>query len=345
MVVVSAFYHDQEFVDPSLEVFTPQILLKYLAKHNLTWEERDHGQLFGLQSAQELVNAYVYDCERLKCKFLFSQKILSVQKSLINEQDKNEDIFIVKCQGKNNEKSFKCSNIVLALGSSAWAQVGASAFGLQLAKQFGHQIKPFTPALTTLHLAKDAALINLSGISLQVSITIHDFSHTEALLFTHKGISGPVVLQASSYWQEGQEININFLPHLHIEKLLDSSECAKLFVRSLINRHLPQRLTDAILPQELARRKIAELSRKARKEIHNTVHNYTITPIKTGGMHKAEAALGGVLTKEINPWSMESLLCEKLFIVGELLDITGYLGGYNLHWAFASGHVAGLNVR
>ncbi len=335
-----AFYlgDDRYFVEPALEGFSPKLLLDYFVKHGLFWEEREHGQLFGTQSAQKIVNAFVQDCTELGCDFLFSRTICSVKHE--------NNLFHVQTRTKEGKiQLFQGENLVLALGSPAWEKVGASSLGCQLASKWGHKIKSFTPALTSLHLTKESPLRNLSGIAVPVIIQVGDFSHSEALLFTHAGISGPAVLQASSHWQQGQEIHVNFLPHVHFEDFLDAPECGKLFARTLVSRHMPQRLADALLPPLLARRKIAELSRKARKEIHAVLHDYCLIPEKKGGMHRAEAAAGGVLTQDVNAWSMESLLQEKLFIVGETLDVTGHLGGYNLHWAFASGHMAGQNVR
>ncbi len=336
----AAFYYGEDitFAEPALEAFTPKNLLDYLVSHNLSWEEREHGQLFGLQSAQKIVDAFMHDCEKWGCDFLFSHNIEKVECS--------QNLFKINTKTKAGEiQQFCGENLVLALGSPAWEKVGASSFGIQLAQQWGHKAKTFSPVLTSLQLPNESPLLGLSGIALPVTITVADRVHKEALLFTHAGISGPAVLQASCSWQQGQKIDINFLPHMHFEDFLDAQECGKLFVRNLLSKHMPQRLADAILPHMWARRKIAELSRKARKEVHNAIHNFSVTPKAKGGMHRAEAAAGGVLTKEVNPWSMESLLQKKLYIVGETLDITGQLGGYNLHWAFASGHIAGLNVE
>ncbi len=341
----SAYYHgeDVSFVEPCLDAFPPKKILDFYIKHGLLWEEREHGQLFGLHTAQKLVNAFCQDCEDLGCEFLYNHSIQSVHRT--------EDIFIIHCSDKDQkEKTFFAKSLVLALGSPAWPQVGASSMGLALAAQFGHKTKPFQAALAPLIMPKSWELAHLSGIALPVRICIAGAHINEALLFTHNGISGPAVLQASCYFNEVlhgntvQSFEIDFLPHLHLETFLDAPECAKLFLRNLVNRHMPERLADALLPEDIARRKIAELSRKSRQKAHQCVHNYKIFPLKKDTMSKAEAALGGVYTQDINAWSMESLLTKKLFITGELLDITGHLGGYNLHFAFASGYLAGLNV-
>ncbi len=343
----SDFYFgaDASFTEPALEAFTPQHVLELYVQNALPWEERAHGQLFGLSSAQNFVELLVEKCRRAGCDFLFEHTFSSVQYE--------DEQFCVTChstQEEGHSKKVYGQSLVLALGSPAWAQIGATQDGIVLAAQWGHTACPFIPVLTSLHMPHDWALGQLSGISLPVTVKVQRadtgqmYSHTEALLFTHTGISGPAVLQASCHWQEGQAISIDFLPHLHLEELLDAPECGKLFARTLLTRHMPQRLVDKLLPEQWARRKIAELPRKARTSLHDAVHNFSVVPQKRGAMHKAEAAKGGILTEDVNAWSMESLLQERLFIVGELLDITGQLGGYNLHWAFASGHLAGLHV-
>ncbi len=338
------FGADTSFTEPALESFSPKAILDFFVQQGLPFEERDHGQLFGCASAQLFVNALEEKCRQKGCVFMLEHTLTHVAHE--------KELFAVTCTSKKDGKvSYLLGkSLVLALGSPAWAQVGATQDGLPLAAQWGHKAKPFSPVLTSLLMPTHWPLAGLSGISLPVNVRVEKavtnqmYTHTEALLFTHTGISGPAVLQASCHWQEGKPIYIDFLPHMHLEELLDAPECGKLFVRNLLCKHMPQRLVDKLLPEEWARRKIAELSRKVRKSLHESVHAFSIVPEKKGGMHKAEAARGGILTEDVNAWSMESLLQERLFIVGELLDITGQLGGYNLHWAFASGHLAGQHV-
>ncbi len=332
------FGQDVSFAEPALEAFEPRRILDFFVKQGLAWEEREHGQLFGISSAKTFVQALVEQCQYYGCEFALGQSIKKV----------SFDQGQYAVQG--SDTVYKGQSLVLALGSPAWGQVGATSFGLELAAQWGHKARPFSAVLTSLHMPSSWPLAGLSGISLPVTVRVQrsdgqgEYSHSEALLFTHTGISGPAVLQASCHWQEGQAIHIDFLPHMRLEEILDASECGKLFVRTLVARHMPQRLADALLPEEWARRKIAELPRKIRQSLHACVHDYQIIPQKKGGMHKAEAACGGVLVEDVNAWSMESLLQERLYIIGELLDVTGHLGGYNLHWAFASGYLAGLNL-
>lgn len=350
--------HDQHaaFCEPSLDAFGPRDIMALLAEHGLAWEEREHGQLFGLEKATLLVDALVRDCQKTGCLFVLEHKIEAVERTAQG--------FVVKAtketapdakgasphatESKGGARTITATSLVLALGSSAWPQVGASDAGARWARHFGHDVFPFRPVLVPLHMPASWPLQGLSGISLKVRLgTRHganDYTREDDLLFTHSGISGPAVLQLSCRWQPGQEVTIDFLPRDRFDALLDAPENGKLLVRTLLSRHMPQRLADALLPEELSRRKVAELSRAARTALRDAVHSHRVIPAGHDGLRRAEAAAGGVNTAQVNAWSMESLITPGLFVVGELLDITGHLGGYNLHWAWASGHMAGQNA-
>ena len=172
-----------------------------------------------------------------------------------------------------------------------------------------------------------------------------EYAWEDDLLFTHDGLSGPAALKASLFWRAGAPVRLNFLPGRDMKALLDAPDAGRQTPRALLARHLPQRLADALLPAPLGRRKIAELSRAARNKIAEAVQARRVTPDGTAGLKKAEVCAGGVDTREMDPRSMASLLCPNLHIVGELLDVTGLLGGYNLHWAWASGMAAGRNIK
>ena len=331
---------EADFCEPALSAFSPKDIMTLLAGHGLVWEEREHGQLFGLDRADTLVDALVRDCREAGCRFWLEHAIEDVERSPHG--------FTVRLRHKGGVRTVNAASLVLALGSPAWPQAGASDAGTRWAKKLGHTTLPFRPVLVPLRMPASWPLQGLSGISLKVRLrTAHDgtvYERVDDLLFTHSGISGPAVLQLSCRWREGQEILMDFLPHVRFDQLLDAPENGKLLARTLLCRHLPQRLADALVPGELTRRKAAELSRSARTALRDSVHAHRVIPAGHEGLRRAEAAAGGVSTAQINAWSMESLLTPGLFLVGELLDVTGHLGGYNLHWAWASGHLAGNHV-
>ena len=316
------------FCAPALKAFTPEHMLRLVRAWNLPFEERSHGQLFLTVSAQRLVRALVDDCRKNGCHMACGTAVTGVQAL--------PDGFSVQTE----RGTWRGKTLVLALGSPAWPQAGGSGAGFRLAAELGHSVIPPRAALVPLKLDDTSPLLSLTGISLPVGVTLGQHHWQDDLLFTHDGLSGPAALKASLYWNQGAALTLNFLPSLDVAALLDAPQTGKQTPRALLARHLPQRLVDALLPQEWARRKTAELSRAARQGIVEAVQKHSLTPSATAGLKKAEACSGGVNTDEVDPKTMHSRVRENLFVVGELLDVTGLLGGYNLHWAWASGTVA-----
>jgi predicted Rossmann fold flavoprotein len=324
---------DPSFCTYALERFSPSDMLHLLKGWGIAWEERTHGQLFCKESASQLTNHLVDDVRRNNAAFFFKRSILSCRPT--------PQAFVLE----TDHEILHARQVVLALGSPAWPQMGASDLGARLARSLGQKLSPFRPVLSPLLMPQGWSLQGLAGISLPVHICTGAQRFEDDLLITHQGISGPAALKASIAWQAGQPVFIDFMPQTSFSHLLDTPECGKLLARNLLCRYMPQRLAEALLPSELAQRKVAELSRVQRNVLHACVHAHSLSPCGSAGMKKAEACLGGVRTEGIDQYTMESLQREGLFIVGELLDITGLLGGYNLHWAWASGFVAGQSLR
>lgn len=357
-----------DFRAPALRLWQPADMLAWCAAHGIAWEERDHGRLFGLQSAEILIDGLVDDCTRAGVEWHCLCRVEGLTPPFATEETPEETekgpkgtvqeaagLFRAQCTlldsaGQAVETlHLTAPRVVLALGSPAWASCGATDTGLKLAKALGHSICPLRPVLVPLIMPKDWPLRDLAGISAAVEITVDDdtgrqHSFKDALLFTHQGISGPATLLASCHWKAGQLLHLNFLPENSFADLLDAPECGKLFVKNLLARHLPQRLAEALIPAELAQRKVAELSRKHRILLAQCVHNHQALPTGTAGLRKAEAAAGGVQVADVDPHSLQSRKVPGLYFAGEVLDIAGHLGGYNLHWAFASGLLAGQHA-
>jgi predicted Rossmann fold flavoprotein len=315
------------FVKSALARLTPWDLIDFLESYDIPWEEREHGQLFCRDSAADIVSALLAECKKAKVTLRLDEEIKNVTKN---------EIFKVAL-GSGEVTAPAC---LIALGGPAWPQVGATDTGHRIAKQFGHTIIPARPALVPFTTASDWKLKGLTGIALPVRLTVGGKSFTENLLFTHKGLSGPVALQASCHWGKGMEIAINFLPDHRIETLLADAG-GKPLVRTVLSRILPERLATALLPAKLGGRQIAQLTTQDHELLAGLVHNYPVIPAGTEGMRKAEATGGGVDTADVSSKTMESRLTPGLYLTGELLDVTGQLGGFNLHWAWASGQAAG----
>jgi flavoprotein, HI0933 family len=327
------FGADNTFCRYALRRFTTDSILEILEKAEIKTEERDLGRVFCKRGADEIVSYLVSTAKSSGVSFALDTQILDVLYTTN---------FCVKCKGEE----YKSAHLLVATGGLAWPQIGATNLGYVIAKQFGHKVLPLKPALAGFILTPDSPLMNLQGISLDVQLKIKGKNAVieEPLLFTHKGISGPAALQLSCFWEKGDTIAINFLPMEDIISRMHEPQNGKLLVGKLITRFLPERLVASIIPQNISERKVAELGKKDRNIISDCVHSYPIVPDSVEGFSKAEATMGGVSTNEINPKRMESLLQKGLFFSGEVMDITGKLGGYNIHWAFASGFVAGQNI-
>ena len=332
--VADYFGEDNLFCKFALKNFPSTSVIQILQEAQIATEERDHGRIFCKKGANEIVAYLVRSAKRQGVYFLMNTTVSEVK------HDKN--LFITRC----NNMQFEAGCLLIATGGLACPQIGATGIGYSIARQFGHTIIPLKPALAGFILPQHASLRNLQGISLPVRLKIRDNSKIveEPLLFTHQGISGPAALQVSCFWKPGDIILIDFLPADDIISQMHYPENGKLHVKNLIANFLPERLTKALIPEVLSGRKVAELSRKDRKIISETIHSYPVVPDAVENFKKAEATLGGVSTREFNPKNMESLLLKGLYFSGEVMDITGRLGGFNIHWAFASGHVAGQNM-
>ncbi|BCS99142.1 oxidoreductase [Desulfoluna limicola] len=315
------------FVKSALARLTPWDVVAFVESHDIPWEEREHGQLFCRDSAADIVTALLAECRRAKVTLRLEEEIRAVEK---------KDCFHVSL-GKGEVTGASC---LIALGGSAWPQVGSTDTGYRIAKQFGHTIIPARPALVPFTTPSDWKLRGLTGIALPACLTVSGKRFTENLLFTHKGLSGPVALQASCHWEKGMDITIDFLPGNRIATLLAEAG-GKPLVRTVLSRILPERLATALLPAKLGGRQVAQLTTQDHEHLTQLVHNYTVTPAGTEGMRKAEATGGGVDTADVSSKTMESRLTPGLYLAGEVLDVTGQLGGFNLHWAWASGQAAG----
>ncbi|MCG8531593.1 MAG: NAD(P)/FAD-dependent oxidoreductase [Desulfovibrionales bacterium] len=326
----AANYHcnNKHFTKSALARFSPWHMVEYLAIHDIPWEEREHSQLFCTRSAADITEALYADCCEQSVRFALSEQITAVKKT--------DDKFTVACAND----TYTASSLVIALGGSAWPQVGATELGYKLARQFGHKIIPPRPALVPLMMPSNWRLKNLAGIALPATIRCNNKQYTENMLFTHKGISGPVVLQISAHWQKGDEINIDLLPSHDIDAIL-SEAGSKPLLKTVLNRTFPERLATALVPPAIAEKQIAQLTKQDVAVLRETIHTFTVVPTGTEGMKKAEATRGGVDTNDVSSKTMESKRCEGLYLTGEVLDVLGDLGGFNLHWAWASGNAAG----
>lgn len=308
---------DRNFIKIALDKFTPTHLLSFLEKFKLELETRRYGQYFCKNSAKDLVS--IFESLTRHCHFYLSSKVLHVEFN---------DCFIITTE----KQIIYAKKLIIATGGISYTPLGASPIGYEIAKTFGHTITTTAPALVGLTVQKEQFWMKeLSGVSFNVKLKIEHKVLESDLLFTHKGISGPVVLTGSLYWKKGK-ITLDFLPSIDLKKLLDKK--SKKQISSILP--LPKRFIKAYLNSiNLEDKQLCKLKDDELERVYQLRH-YEFAPAGTFGFSKAEATKGGVCTNDVNPLTFESTLKKDLYFIGEVLDVTGELGGYNFQWAFAS---------
>ena len=347
---------DTGILRSALKSFSCDDALELMRELGLPWEERDFGQIFGLKSAAIMAERLAIQCDDAGVDFYLGSTAKSISLPDSGEAEAGP-VF-----GRNGRREYftlfagqakvTARQLVVAAGSPACPQLGANDQLLKLAASWGHEVVPFRPVLVPLVMPENWPLAGLEGISLNVRLGLKSGSELRwpdpegirSLLFTHRGVSGPAVLVASCWWKPGMELVMDFLPELPMLELLNEKESGKLIVRNLLARRLPARLADALCPEDLARRKVAELGKKDRLRLADLVHRFTVLPAGTEGMRRAEAAAGGIALSSLSR-RLESRHVPGLFFCGEITDITGLLGGYNIHWAFASGAMVAKGLK
>ena len=316
---------DADFVAPSLKAFSEKSLLKWLERQGLNPELRKETQYFCRDSAKELLD--IFTKEAKKQKIVLNEEVLSVSK--------REDIFYVK----TSKKTYTSSAVVVASGGLSFPKLGASSIGYEIAEHFGHSIVKTAPALVGFTVQKEQFFFKaLSGVSTDISIKVAEHECKGALLFAHKGMSGPAVLDASLYWEKGK-IEIDFLPDFSWKGVQGS----KKQISSLLP--MPRRVTKAFLIElELEDKPYNTLTKSELEKLH-TLSHYSFAPAGTFGYSKAEVTKGGVDTSEVDNFTMMSKEEKGLYFLGEVLDVTGRLGGYNFQWAFSSAYSCAKHIK
>ena len=319
------------FSRSALARYTPADFLALVKKHRIAYHEKTLGQLFCDHSAHEIVNMLEQECRAAGVQILTGINVQNVD---------NANGFSLRAR----ERSFRADTLVVATGGLSIPKMGATGFGYDLARQFGIRIVPTRPALVPLLLnAEDRKhYCDLSGVSAEVTAAFGKTSFREKMLITHKGLSGPAILQISSYWQTAQPIRIDLVPAGEITAPLLGKGARRDLnaLKTALRSALPQRLADRWLelhpPRGWSNHELAGLERQ--------IHQWQVTPEGTEGYEKAEVTAGGVDTNELSAKTMESRKVPGLYFIGEAVDVTGQLGGYNFQWAWASGFCAGQAV-
>ena len=324
--------NNPHFCKSALSRFTPDDFISLLEKHGVKYEEREQGQLFCVKSGEEIIRMLDQESNDAGVNIILNCKILDVKK---------EESFIVS----TNRGVFESESLVIATGGASYPQIGASGIGHKIAKQFGLKVTELKPALVPFIFSPEDLKIfgELSGISVDAAIKCNKMEFRGSILFTHRGLSGPAILQISSYWKEGDTIVIDLLPDIDICGFFISKRQSKskIDLHNLLSQYLPSRLAKIWCVSNVQSKPVNQYNEKELKDIAHQVHNWEIVPRSTEGFETAEVTLGGVDTNELSSKTMESRRIKGLYFTGEVIDVTGQLGGYNLQWAWASGFVAG----
>jgi len=322
-----------KFIISALNQYTQNDFIKLIKKHNIKFHEKKLGQLFCDESAQQITDMLLLECQMANVTLKKDTVIINV--------DKQNDQYIVAV----SSDKYACSSLIVATGGLSIPKIGASKFGYEIAKKFNLNIIEPLPALVPLTFSEKILFMckELSGLSLETLISFNKNFFEEGMLFTHRGLSGPSILQISSYWKLGSSIKINLSPKLDVFKFLKIKKNSdpKLDVAIIISEILPKRLAYMICKENSASGSICELSNKLLKQLSISINTWVVTPTGSEGYRTAEVTLGGVDTDEISSKTMMSLKNPGLFFIGEVVDVTGHLGGYNFQWAWSSGFVAG----
>ncbi|MGI9264545.1 MAG: NAD(P)/FAD-dependent oxidoreductase [Gammaproteobacteria bacterium] len=324
-----------DFCISALSRYTQWDFIALVEKHGIAYHEKTLGQLFCDHSSKDILAALKTECEEAGAQIRTDCDITSVS---------YETHYQVHC----GEERFDASSLVVASGGLSIPKMGATDFGYRLAKQFGLKVHatraglvPFTFSGAMLDL-----MGRLSGVSLQATLATGDVAFTESILFTHRGLSGPAALQLSSYWRPGDEIQLNLLPEQDAALLLLASKRSqpKAVLRTVLSEVLPRALVlelQSLFWQDGVDKPLAELSDDALRRLASQLNGWVLKPAATEGYRTAEVTLGGVDTDELSSKTMECRHQPGLYFIGEVVDVTGHLGGFNFQWAWASGHAAG----
>jgi predicted Rossmann fold flavoprotein len=325
--------NNPKFVISALKQYTQNNFIDLIKKHNIKFHEKKLGQLFCDESAQQIIDMLLLECEMAK--------VVLKKDTTIDDIDKQDDNYFIVV---GSDKYFSQS-LIIATGGLSIPKIGASKFGYDIAQKFGLKVIETLPALVPLTFSEKILAIckELTGLSVEAVVSFKKTFFEEGMLFTHRGLSGPSILQISSYWKLGDNIKVNLSPKLDVDKFLNDRKISspKQDIGIIVSKILPKRLAHIICNENNVNGNICELSNKVLTSLSNSINAWVINPIGTEGYRTAEVTLGGIDTEEISSKTMMSNKHPGLFFIGEVVDVTGHLGGYNFQWAWSSGYVAG----
>ncbi|HMS34315.1 MAG TPA: NAD(P)/FAD-dependent oxidoreductase [Ignavibacteria bacterium] len=321
------------FSKSALAGYTPDDFISLVEKYKIPFHEKKLGQLFCNTSSREILSLLKSECSKTNTEIFTGCNVNNIS---------GTGPFKIE----TSAGSFNAVSVVTATGGISIPQMGATDLGYRIAEQYGLKLTDIKPALVPLTLNKEDCRTfgALSGISVDAEVSCSGISFRENILFTHKGLSGPAILQISSYWNSGEYIRINLLPENNLQELLLENSKSRIELINFISNFFPKRFAEIFCAKYFISKPLNQYSKKELCNIAEMIHYWKILPSGTEGFDKAEVTLGGIDTNELSSKTMESKNVKGLYFIGEVVDVTGWLGGYNFQWAWSSGFAAGQFV-
>lgn len=330
---VNFISENPHFCKSALSRYTPEDFISLVKKHNIHFHEKKDGQLFCDDSSKQIVEMLLKECSEAGAKVITDCTVHAVQKN---------DSFVAE----TSQGTYTSESLVIATGGLSIPKMGATDFGYRTAKQFGIKHTDIRPGLVPLLFKNDftETFGELSGISVDSYVSYGKTGFRENILFTHRGLSGPAILQISSYCRNNDSISVNLLPELNFYEVLKNNSDNLSLLVNFLSGYFPKRFAQVFCEKYFPSKSINQLSGKELKAIYDLIHDWRITVKGTEGFNKAEVTVGGIDTDELSSKTMESKKVKGLYFIGEVVDVTGWLGGYNFQWAWSSGFAAGQFV-
>ena len=321
------------FCRSALARFTPQHFIAMLGRHSIGYHEKTLGQLFCDDESEAVIAMLKEECNAAGVHWCMPCSV---------EKIEHDDAFYVS----TSRGRFRAGSLVIATGGLSIPKIGATPFGYKVAEQFGVPVTKLKPGLVPLsfHPGEWAAFSELAGVSLDAVVSFGKQSFRENLLFTHRGLSGPAILQISSYWEHGKPLSIDLLPEHDLREIFAQHRSSRMLLGNFLAQYLPKRFAEIVSTQWMENKPLVQYAEKELRMLAEKLKNWEVTPTGTLGYGKAEVTCGGVDTHAQSSKTMECNDVPGLYFIGEVQDVTGQLGGYNFQWAWASGYAAGQAV-
>ena len=318
------------FAKSALSRYTPQNFIELVRKHKIAYYEKTLGQLFCRETSRQIVDMLERECRDARIEIKTGCRVASVSRDGVYKVETNQGVF-------------EAGKVIVAAGGLSFTKIGATDIGYRIARQFGLKIVETRPSLVALVLER-GSYKELAGVALPAAVATGGQSFRENILFTHRGLSGPAILQISNYWSPDVPVTIDLLPDSDVSGFISEAAVSQQTPANFLRQYFPQRFARDIAERGLPNKPMSKFSRTELERAAEALGNWQVTFSKTEGWDRAEVTLGGVSTSELSSKTMESKRAPGLYFIGEVVDVTGWLGGYNFQWAWASGFAAGESV-